>query len=73
MKKTKGVEMSVETDLSQMITEFQEKWDGNSLDLIKAAKVLDASHTVLKTVLRKKPTTNQVIEFSKVIVECDCD
>jgi hypothetical protein len=62
--------MNAKADLNQMITGFQERWDGNKIDLMKAAIVLEASHTVLKTVLKKAPTTDQVIDFCKVILEC---
>jgi chitinase len=62
--------MSAETDLNQMITDFQERWDGNKIDLMKAAIVLDASQTVLNAVLKNTPTADQVIDFCKVILDC---
>jgi transcription termination factor NusB len=62
--------MTAKTDLDQMITDFQEKWEGNKIDLMKAVVVLEASRTVLQTVLQTTPTTNQAIEFCKVILDC---
>lgn len=51
----------------EAITEFQEKWHGNNIDLMKAAMLLEASHKLLTAVFKKPPTMANVIEFSKTI------
>lgn len=59
--------MRTTPDYTRMMTEFQSEWDGNKLDLMQIAMTLDAANKVLKHMLKKKPTPNQVIAFSKVV------
>lgn len=62
--------MSTTTSMyDKMITEFQEKWEGNSIDLMRVAMMLDASKVVLQTALGVKPTPNQVIAMAGVIAK----
>lgn len=59
--------MKTITNYDQMIAEFQAEWEGSDLDLMQVAMLLQASRAVLQATLKKKPTPNQVIQFSKVI------
>lgn len=59
--------MSTTINYERTFSEFQEKWEGNTIDMMKLAMMLDASERLLETVLGRKPTARQVIEFSKVV------
>jgi hypothetical protein len=59
--------MRTTTNYEQTITDFQQDWEGNDLDLMKTAMILEASHRLLKAKFKKPPTRAQVIEFSKTI------
>jgi hypothetical protein len=50
-------------------TKFQEKWEGNNVDMMELFMTLDASEAILQARFNRKPSMEQIIEFSKVVAK----
>lgn len=60
----------MKNNLNTAMVDFQQKWEGTTVDLPKLVMILDASKTALKLHFKSEPTPTQVIEFSKVVQSC---
>lgn len=55
--------------LTEMLAEFQEQWEGNTIDLTEVVMMMDAAKRSYKCYFGEDPTNDQVIQLSRVIAK----